>query len=244
MGAFARETRLSETTFVQTSHARRAPTTATASGRSPARCRSPGTRRSAPRSRSREARGEREASYVQQTGAGLQPIDVRRDGDGVDGVDAPGAGDVRRGGGAASRDGRGRACYRRMRTANCTPQIVSTGLADADRAGAPGGCDRERRARLRPGRDAARRAAGAVNLYLVWYDGERARAGADVHPLRAGGEDPATGSAAGPLCAYLHARGIASRVEISQGVEMGRPSRLRGRDRRRPRARQRRGRGR
>ena len=39
-----------------------------------------------------------------------------------------------------------------------------------------------------------------------------------------GGEDPATGSAAGPLCAYLAASRRASRVEISQGVEMGRPS--------------------
>jgi trans-2,3-dihydro-3-hydroxyanthranilate isomerase len=39
-------------------------------------------------------------------------------------------------------------------------------------------------------------------------------------------EDPATGSAAGPLCAYLDARGETSRVEISQGVEMGRPSTL------------------
>jgi trans-2,3-dihydro-3-hydroxyanthranilate isomerase len=41
-----------------------------------------------------------------------------------------------------------------------------------------------------------------------------------------GGEDPATGSAAGPLCAYLAARGRGERVEITQGVEMRRPSRL------------------
>ena len=39
-------------------------------------------------------------------------------------------------------------------------------------------------------------------------------------------EDPATGSAAGPLCAYLHARTGAERVDIVQGEAMGRPSRL------------------
>jgi trans-2,3-dihydro-3-hydroxyanthranilate isomerase len=41
------------------------------------------------------------------------------------------------------------------------------------------------------------------------------------------GEDPATGSAAGPLCAYLAAGLDWPTVEILQGVEMGRPSRLR-----------------
>jgi trans-2,3-dihydro-3-hydroxyanthranilate isomerase len=41
-----------------------------------------------------------------------------------------------------------------------------------------------------------------------------------------GGEDPATGSAAGPLCAYLAEREGWTRLEITQGVEMGRPSRL------------------
>jgi trans-2,3-dihydro-3-hydroxyanthranilate isomerase len=39
-------------------------------------------------------------------------------------------------------------------------------------------------------------------------------------------EDPATGSAAGPLCAYLHARTGASGVEVVQGEAMGRPSRM------------------
>lgn len=44
-----------------------------------------------------------------------------------------------------------------------------------------------------------------------------------------GGEDPATGSAAGPAIGYLVARGaVASseRVLLRQGVEMGRPSDL------------------
>jgi trans-2,3-dihydro-3-hydroxyanthranilate isomerase len=40
------------------------------------------------------------------------------------------------------------------------------------------------------------------------------------------GEDAATGSAAGPLLAYLHERTGLERLEVAQGVEMGRPSRL------------------
>jgi trans-2,3-dihydro-3-hydroxyanthranilate isomerase len=41
------------------------------------------------------------------------------------------------------------------------------------------------------------------------------------------GEDPATGSAAGPLMAYLAAREGATELVITQGVEMGRASELR-----------------
>ena len=40
------------------------------------------------------------------------------------------------------------------------------------------------------------------------------------------GEDPATGSAVGPLCAHVAARTGTQRIEVDQGVEMGRPSRL------------------
>jgi trans-2,3-dihydro-3-hydroxyanthranilate isomerase len=39
-------------------------------------------------------------------------------------------------------------------------------------------------------------------------------------------EDPATGSAAGPLCAYLHRHTGRTEATITQGLEMGRPSRL------------------
>jgi trans-2,3-dihydro-3-hydroxyanthranilate isomerase len=57
----------------------------------------------------------------------------------------------------------------------------------------------------------------------------------DVEPVRARGflaerhhvlEDPATGSAAGPLCAYLHRHTGRSSATVVQGVELGRPSRL------------------
>jgi trans-2,3-dihydro-3-hydroxyanthranilate isomerase len=44
-----------------------------------------------------------------------------------------------------------------------------------------------------------------------------------------GGEDPATGSAAGPAIAYLVARGVAlseQRIHLRQGVEIGRSSDL------------------
>lgn len=39
-------------------------------------------------------------------------------------------------------------------------------------------------------------------------------------------EDPATGSAAGPLCAYLQHHAGRAAATIAQGVDMGRPSRL------------------
>jgi trans-2,3-dihydro-3-hydroxyanthranilate isomerase len=37
-------------------------------------------------------------------------------------------------------------------------------------------------------------------------------------------EDPATGSAAGPLLAYLHERAGTEQITIHQGAEIGRPS--------------------
>jgi trans-2,3-dihydro-3-hydroxyanthranilate isomerase len=65
------------------------------------------------------------------------------------------------------------------------------------------------------------------NLYLVALDREtgsgRARMFTRWIP---GGEDPATGSAVAPLCAYLAERENWTHVEVIQGVEMGRPSRL------------------
>ena len=59
-------------------------------------------------------------------------------------------------------------------------------------------------------------------------------AGTDVHarvfiPGSRVPEDPATGSANAPLCAYLHAHGrlaLDETLTTTQGVEMGRPSRL------------------
>ena len=62
-----------------------------------------------------------------------------------------------------------------------------------------------------------------MNLYIAWHDGAGRAHARMFTRLVEGGEDPATGSAAGPLCAYLAARGLGERVEIAQGVEIGRP---------------------
>jgi trans-2,3-dihydro-3-hydroxyanthranilate isomerase len=67
----------------------------------------------------------------------------------------------------------------------------------------------------------------ALVLYLAHVDpqtGEaRARAFAGTTEVS---EDPATGSAAGPLCAHVAARLGLERLELSQGAEIGRPSHL------------------
>lgn len=72
-------------------------------------------------------------------------------------------------------------------------------------------------------------AAGLTTLQLVWRerpDHFRAR---DPFPVGNVVEDPATGAAAAALGAYLRWRGELvppARFSISQGVEMGRPSRI------------------
>jgi trans-2,3-dihydro-3-hydroxyanthranilate isomerase len=72
---------------------------------------------------------------------------------------------------------------------------------------------------------------GAEGCYLFSLDPEDAAATAHARffsPL-AGAEDPATGSAAGPLACYLIARGVVddgTGVVVAQGVAMGRPCRI------------------
>jgi trans-2,3-dihydro-3-hydroxyanthranilate isomerase len=69
--------------------------------------------------------------------------------------------------------------------------------------------------------------AGGLCLYVVAVDADGGTARARSFGTRAEiGEDPATGSAAGPLCAYLAERTGLRRLTVSQGVEMGRASRL------------------
>ena len=63
------------------------------------------------------------------------------------------------------------------------------------------------------------------NLYVCAVDGETARTRS--FPSELDDEDPATGSAAGPLLAYLHERVGSERLDVTQGVEISRPSRLR-----------------
>ena len=218
MLAFARETRLSETTFVQ-APTRTAPTTATASGPRARSCPSPGTPRSGPRSRSRAGAGSRRPSFVQQTRAGLQPIEVRGT------ARPPGAPSA----------GAPRCCRRRPSSATswtprrrCARSAWSrpTPTPSCRRRSSPPAC----RTRSRPLADAGSLERvqpdypaidellaphGAVVLYLAWVDpgtGEgRARGFSRIVAL---GEDPATGSAVGPA---LRLPGRAHRPERDHG---------------------------
>lgn len=65
---------------------------------------------------------------------------------------------------------------------------------------------------------------GAVVAYLASCDTTSGRVRArGFARIAAIGEDPATGSAAGPLCAYLAERAGCDEIVIRQGEEMGRP---------------------
>jgi trans-2,3-dihydro-3-hydroxyanthranilate isomerase len=226
MLGFARETKLSETTFVQT---------ATEPG-ADYRNRIWMTTRELPFAGHpslgtavavAHARDEREARYVQQTRAGLQPVEVEL----TDG-------------------GRARASMLQEPTRfgpelDADLVLAALGLLDAD--GHPElppqfvSCgvemlmvpvrDEPVLARVHPDADllgALLDESDAVCAYVAWPepDGEHVQARAFFLEGRQVAEDPATGSAAGPLCAYLHARTGATRIEVAQGVAMGRPSRL------------------
>ncbi|MBX5439931.1 MAG: PhzF family phenazine biosynthesis protein [Solirubrobacteraceae bacterium] len=220
MGRFAAETNLSETTFVQVPEAAGAdyrnriwmphrelpfaghPSLGTAVAVA-------------------LARGEAEATYVQQTQPGLQAIDVRLDGarghasmlqDPASFGPELDAGRVLEAMGLAGADA----------DPDVPCQVVSTGFAHVMAPIA----DPAALGRVRP--DPARMAAlldeaGQGVVYLA------ARAGAGE--VRARGfflqdglprEDPGTGSAAGPLMAHLHARVGWERMRVVQGVEMRR----------------------
>lgn len=227
MLAFARETRLSETTFVQT------PTAEGADYRNRiwtvgrelpfAGHPSLGTAVAVAR-----RRGERSARYVQQTPAGLQPVEVelRQDGRaaraamlqepavfGVWAEPARVAGVC----GLVPAD----------LHPELPPQFVSTGLPQlivavtgSDALGRAAVTDRAALTALLGEGDAA-----VVYLFAMGEGGAaRARSffaeGARIE------EDPATGSAVGPLCAYLDRHAGISSIAVAQGEEAGRPSRL------------------
>lgn len=224
MLAIARETNLSETTFIQS------PTQPgadyrnrifTLTGELPfAGHPSLGTAVAVARER-----GEAHASYVQETRAGLQPLEVALDGPvaRVSMLQEPAVfaeeldtGETLAAAGLDPADG-----HPELR-----PQVVATGA----------------RQLLVPVRDAAVldrvdpdvqrmvamvRALGTIVFYLFAPDGERVQARSFL-PVPAGlVEDPATGAAAGPLCAYLAHYTGAPAVTIEQGVAMGRPAQMR-----------------
>jgi trans-2,3-dihydro-3-hydroxyanthranilate isomerase len=225
MLAYARETRLSETTFVQAGdgeadYRNRIWMT---TGELPfAGHPSLGTAVAVA-----HVRGDRAARYVQRTVAGLQPCEVQLDGlaarasmhqepprfgDELDPARVLAALGLEPG--AAHPD--------------LPPQVVSTGVPQivaplADAAALAG---------ARP--DAAALGAllaqtSAIVVYAAVCDPAAATAdtrGFFVGPSDVVEEDPATGSAAGPLMAYLHQRAGLDVLTIDQGVLMGRPSRL------------------
>jgi trans-2,3-dihydro-3-hydroxyanthranilate isomerase len=224
MQAFARETRLSETTFVQTAtedvadYRNRIWTIAGELGF--AGHPSLGTAIAVAL-----ARGETTARYVQETPAGLQPVEVTLDGRAAhasmhqEPAQMGAEIDPERVMAAA---GLARADAEPV----LPPQVVSTGIPQLIALVAdPGALDR-----VRVDPDALQALLDELDcvvLYLTAWDPETGRAQArGLTPVVEGYEDPATGSAAGPLCAYLDARADAGRVEIEQGVAMGRPSRL------------------
>jgi trans-2,3-dihydro-3-hydroxyanthranilate isomerase len=173
-------------------------------------------------------RGLDEASFVQQTGAGLQPIEVRSEGEGWRAEMVQNEPEF-----GTELDPEPLMHAAGLNPAEAhqdlAPQVVSTGLPTAvvplsepdslERVQVDYSAIDAALAGVEP------RAGETPNFYLVWADldaGEaRARMFATVVP---GGEDPATGSAAGPLGAYLAERAGLERVRIRQGEEMGRPS--------------------
>jgi trans-2,3-dihydro-3-hydroxyanthranilate isomerase len=223
-GAFAHETNLSETTYVQR------PTEAGADYRN--RIWMP--RRELPFAGHPSlgtavavalARGDEEASYVQQTHAGLQRLDVRRSGNqGYASVLQEPAvfGEVLDPARVLAAVGLDAS----LAIGDDVPfQMVSTGF---NHLMAPiSDPDALPRVRLDTGAlTALLDEVGSGVVYLAAIDGERAY----VRGFFAQGEmireDPGTGSAAGPLMAHLHARRGLERLTITQGVEMLRPCRI------------------
>jgi trans-2,3-dihydro-3-hydroxyanthranilate isomerase len=164
------------------------------------------------------------ARYVQDTGAGSQPIDVRLDGRRATAtmVQEPAV--------------HGPAVERRqaLGAIGLTPEHADPGLPPQVVSAGIGHLivpvrDTEALGQARPDYDVIApllAAHGALTLYAVACEPATGRARARGFVSAAVGEDPATGSAAGPLCAYLAARTGCARVTVEQGVEMGRPSRI------------------
>jgi trans-2,3-dihydro-3-hydroxyanthranilate isomerase len=227
MQAFARETGLSETTFVQTaadgSSADYVNRIFTVVEELPfAGHPSLGTAVAVA-----HARGESTARYVQRTPAGEQLVDVTLDGRQAHAsmLQEPAAfGDEADPAAIAAASG--------LTVADLDPAIaaryVSTGVTHlivvlADAAAL---------ARVTPGSPAALNAAvkpgGATCLFLAapQHGNRPGRWQARSFFLGTGGvrEDPATGSAAGPLCAYIARESGVRELTIEQGAEMGRPS--------------------
>lgn len=197
MLAFAIETKLSETSFVQTRGAAGADyrnRTFSMAGELPF-AGHPSLGTAVAVARRRGVSGE--AVYVQETGAGLQPIEVLIEGDAASASmlqEPPRFGPE----------------------LDPTPLLAALGLDDRDAHPdlPPQAVSTGLRQVMLPLRSMAALARIASEPR------------ASVRPGRPGGRGSGTGSAAGPRCAYLHARTGCAAVGISQGVALGRPSRL------------------
>jgi trans-2,3-dihydro-3-hydroxyanthranilate isomerase len=173
------------------------------------------------------AEGLREARYRQQTGAGVQPIEVELAGGlarasmlqeppvfGTPTEAAPVLGAL----GLGPADAH----------AELPVQPVSTGIFHLmvpvrDQVA----LERARPNLLRLEAIAQQTASMALYVFVPAADGrDDVRARGFFAEREHVVEDPATGSAAGPLCAYLHHHTGATETAVLQGVEMGRPSRL------------------
>ena len=226
MLAMARETRLSETTFVQSATQAGADYRNriwTIAGELPfAGHPSLGTAVAVAR-----AHGDRSARYVQETVAGLQPVGVELAEDGRSAsawmVQEPAVfGDEVDAAKAMAAAG----LFPEDAHPTLPPQVVSTGVAQLIAPVAAASV----LARAAPDHVALGRLLDdlqAVVIYLAAVDADAGRAHARAFsPAVVGGEDPGTGSAAGPLCAYTAQRIGLERLVIDQGAEMGRASRL------------------
>src|SRR3954447_23071036 len=170
-------------------------------------------------------RGLDEAGFVQETIAGLQPIEVgKKDG----GWRASMLQNEAEFGPELDRDAIMTAVGLRAEDAHpeLPPQVVSTGIPHVMAPVA----DHEALSRAVPDYSTIYELSephGSIVVYLAWLDpdGETIRARSFTRTAEMG-EDPATGSAAGPLGAYLQERMGMERLRIRQGEEMGRPSLL------------------
>jgi trans-2,3-dihydro-3-hydroxyanthranilate isomerase len=222
MLALAKETRLSETTFVQSTETEGAdyrnriwdPHEELPFAGHP----SLGTAVAVAR-----WRGMEEASFVQETGAGLQPIEVRKENGSWSASMLQNEAEF---GPELDRDAVMTAVGLRAEDAHpeLPPQVVSTGMAHVMAPVA----DHEALSRALPDYSTIYELSephGSIVIYVAWIDPQGDAVRARSFTRTAGmGEDPATGSAAGPLCAYLHQRTGKERLSIRQGEEMGRPS--------------------
>ncbi|MFL5906394.1 MAG: PhzF family phenazine biosynthesis protein [Solirubrobacterales bacterium] len=229
MLAFAKETGLSETTFVQSTATEGADyrnRIFTVESEIPfAGHPSLGTAVAVARWRE-----EKRANFVQETGAGLQPIEVSSDGSGWHAEMIQNQAEF-----GTEVDPAAAMAAVGLDPADAhpelPPQVVSTGLPTAIVPVA----EVDSLVRAAPSieaidallQDARPRAGETPTFYLVWLEPDLQRANARMFSsVVPGGEDPATGSAAGPLGAYLTEQAGVERVTIRQGEEMGRPSLL------------------